>query len=63
MLLVCNQLTWGVYRRYQRWTYRVDKKRVNEYGLVAKDMEDEEGDANATQAAAAGGEPAAKKAQ
>jgi len=48
---------------YQRWTYRVDKKRVNEYGLVAKDMEDEEGDANATQAAAAGGEPAAKKAQ
>jgi hypothetical protein len=25
---------------YQRWAYRVDRKRVNEYGLVAKDMDD-----------------------
>ncbi|KAJ1475679.1 cleft lip and palate transmembrane protein 1-domain-containing protein [Baffinella frigidus] len=25
---------------YQRWAYRVDRARVNEYGLVAKDMED-----------------------
>uniref|UniRef100_A0A7S4KMJ4 Cleft lip and palate associated transmembrane protein n=2 Tax=Guillardia theta TaxID=55529 RepID=A0A7S4KMJ4_GUITH len=25
---------------YQRWTYRVDKKRPNEYGMVAKDAEE-----------------------
>ena len=27
---------------YQRWAYRVDKKRVNEYGLVAKDADDDD---------------------
>jgi hypothetical protein len=30
---------------YQRWAYRVDKKRVNEYGLVAKDADEEDSSA------------------
>ena len=28
---------------YQRWAYQVDRTRVNEYGLVAKDMDEIEG--------------------
>jgi len=35
---------------YQRWAYRVDKKRVNEYGMVAKDMDEAMGE-NSTEAA------------
>jgi len=44
---------------YQRWTYRVDKKRVNEYGLVAKDMDDASSapDANASASSATAAAP------
>jgi len=42
---------------YQRWAYRVDRKRPNEFGLVAKDMEELENDKAG--AATSGAAPAA----
>lgn len=37
-----HAILWCDFDSYQRWAYRVDKKRANEYGLVAKDMEEDE---------------------